>query len=192
MFDEHEKQTDDLGVGFHTVFQLMAVGMALVLFVVGLVMAFGVFNIVRDTMMSPENFARILDAWAEPVRDPETDPETPPLAENLPAEVESPGDAVSTEPDVQDADSDADEDETEAPSPFVLPTAESQDIPEQSASFWSTLDQFMEALREQDMSRAAGGFIIFLFLFILAKLAVEVLSVGANLMTHVLKRNEKK
>src|SRR5690606_6587608 len=128
------------------------------------------------------------DAWAEPARDPDFGRASPSLADDLPAESNGTEDAVSSGPEVPDAG----EDETEVPPAFVLPAAESQDIPEQSAAFWSTLDQFMQAVREQDMSRAAGGVIIFLFLFILAKLAVEVLSVGANLMTHVVKRHEKK
>jgi type IV secretory pathway VirB10-like protein len=91
-------------VGVRTIIQLIATTMAIVLFVIGIQMAYGVYHLVQQTLLSPEHFAHIVDAWAEPIRQsgddeeretpaPLTDEDQKPVAQVEPAEVKPPGDA---------------------------------------------------------------------------------------------------
>jgi hypothetical protein len=55
--------------GIRSIIQLVAMTVAIVLFIVGLQMAFGVYRLVQDTLLSPEHFAQIVETWAPPLRE---------------------------------------------------------------------------------------------------------------------------
>ena len=268
---------DDSGspFGIRSIIQLVAMTVAIVLFVVGLQMAFGVYRLVQDTLLSPEHFAQVVETWAAPAReaageerageDPgqpfaeeareqtreETRAEKPlpadhaePIAPDPPPDEVShssisgqvdadtpdpvvpsesePGDPESVEvspegEDPRDAspfqerdpeetlDAEATENgeqveepaETEPAEGIVAPATEAEaawppprDARERPAGPLDVLERFLINLNQQDLGRAGAGLLIVLFLFVLVKIPIALLTVGGNILVSLLKTSQ--
>jgi hypothetical protein len=253
MLEKNRDEYQDSSFSFRTVIQIVAMGTGILLIFVGLAMAYGVFRAVHDTLLSPENFVRIVDAWAEPIRDrsdeievdslvpgpgqaptpraPLEPSEAVPLAEAPRAPPMGDGEEIpdrerdavrkddTQEDDTQD---DVDEAREEGENPIVeesaaepvvgndivedsdardeaapeLPPLQdnaiplNEEIPPMDRSFFTVLDKFLDAIREQDLGRAAGGFLVFLFLLVLVKIPLAILTVGGNILSSVVKSSQ--
>lgn len=254
MLEKNRDEYQDSAFSFRTVIQIVAMGTGILLILVGLVMAYGVFRAVHDTLLSPENFVRIVDAWAEPIRDRSDEievnssvpgpgqaptpraplepseavplakaPRAPPVADG--AEItDRERDAVKKD-DTQEDDTQedyVDEAREEGENPMVeeseaepvvgndivedsdardeaareLPPLQdnavplNEEIPPMDRSFFTVLDKFLDAIREQDLGRAAGGFLVFLFLLVLVKIPLAILTVGGNILSSVVKSSQ--
>lgn len=204
MYDEHEKKTSDLGFSIEWLFKIAATGMATVLIIVGLALAYGVFTLVRDTLLSPEHFTQIITAWTEPIREEEetVTPDAAIVAEpaNAVAEVPEPLESeASPEPTPEAATPETSDANSNAPpvEPVAIPAfsggyGDESIATSEKSGILDTIDRFLEVVREGDLGRAAGGFIIFLFLYVLAKISLGILKIGADILIAVAATKEKK
>jgi len=199
MYDEHGQKTDGLDFSFEWLFKIAAAGMAMVLVIVGLVMAYGIFTLVRDTLLDPNRFTEFIVAWSEPIAEDEPAPQaepgddvaTVPEPANEVAETETnpeadtpaePGPAAEA-PEESTSDPPAPpEQPVQVPAPNPPDGGSPQQFDSGKAEVLDTIDRFLDVVREGDLGRAAGGFIIFLFLYILAKIALGILKTGGDFL----------